>query len=38
MQAGHIIERGTHAALLDADGTYTRMWTLQQQEQAAENI
>ena len=38
MQAGHIIERGTHAALLEADGTYTRMWTLQQQEQAAENI
>ena len=37
MQAGHVIERGTHAALLDADGTYTRMWTLQQQEQAAEN-
>ena len=38
MQAGHIIERGTHAALLAADGTYARMWTLQQQEQAAENI
>ena len=38
MQAGHIIERGTHAALLDADGTYARMWTLQQQEQAAENV
>ena len=36
MQAGHIIERGTHSALLDADGAYARMWTLQQQEQAAE--
>ena len=36
MQAGHVIERGTHAALLDADGAYARMWTLQQQEQAAE--
>ena len=37
MQGGHVIERGTHAALLDADGAYTRMWTLQQQEQAGEN-
>ena len=37
MQAGHVIERGTHTALLDAGGTYARMWTLQQQEQAAEN-
>ena len=36
MQAGHVIERGTHSALLDADGAYARMWTLQQQEQAAE--
>ena len=33
MQAGHVIERGTHAALLDADGAYARMWTLQQQEE-----
>jgi len=33
MQAGHVIERGTHAALLAADGAYTRMWTLQQQEE-----
>ena len=37
MQGGHIIERGTHAALLDADGAYAQMWTLQQQEQAGEN-
>jgi ATP-binding cassette, subfamily B, heavy metal transporter len=37
MQGGQIIERGTHAALLDADGAYARMWTLQQQEQAGEN-
>jgi ATP-binding cassette, subfamily B, heavy metal transporter len=36
MQAGHVVERGTHAALLAADGTYARMWTLQQQEQATE--
>ncbi|MBP5998780.1 MAG: ABC transporter ATP-binding protein/permease [Azonexus sp.] len=37
MQGGHIIERGTHTALLDAAGAYARMWTLQQQEQAGEN-
>ena len=37
MQGGHIIERGAHAALLDADGAYAQMWTLQQQEQAGEN-
>jgi len=32
MSDGHIIERGTHTALLEADGAYARMWTLQQQE------
>ncbi len=37
MQGGHVIERGTHTALLDADGAYAQMWTLQQQEQAGEN-
>ena len=37
MQGGHIIERGTHGALLEAGGAYARMWLLQQQEQAAEN-
>ncbi|MGE5337952.1 MAG: ABCB family ABC transporter ATP-binding protein/permease [Gemmatimonadota bacterium] len=34
MDHGRIIERGTHAQLLDADGTYARMWRLQQQEPA----
>jgi ATP-binding cassette subfamily B protein len=29
---GHIVERGNHAALLAANGSYARMWTLQQQE------
>ena len=33
MQEGHIVERGSHGALLDADGTYARMWALQQQEE-----
>ncbi len=36
MEAGHVIERGTHAALLDAGGAYAQMWLLQQQERAAE--
>jgi len=34
MSDGHIIERGTHNALLEAGGSYARMWTLQQQEAA----
>lgn len=33
MSEGHIIERGTHAALLAAEGHYARMWLLQQQEE-----
>ena len=33
MSEGHIIERGSHAALLAAGATYARMWTLQQQEE-----
>ena len=32
MQSGQIIERGTHSELLDAGGSYHRMWHLQQQE------
>ncbi|RZL03715.1 MAG: ABC transporter ATP-binding protein/permease [Rubrivivax sp.] len=35
MEAGRIIERGTHARLLAADGRYAQMWRLQQNEQAA---
>ncbi len=31
MDHGRIIERGTHAHLLDANGSYARMWSLQQQ-------
>jgi ABC-type transport system involved in Fe-S cluster assembly fused permease/ATPase subunit len=30
MDAGHIIERGTHTALLAANGRYAQMWALQQ--------
>jgi ABC-type transport system involved in Fe-S cluster assembly fused permease/ATPase subunit len=36
MQSGEIIERGTHTQLLTANGAYTRMWNLQQQEEAAD--
>ncbi|MEP7327730.1 MAG: ATP-binding cassette domain-containing protein, partial [Betaproteobacteria bacterium] len=32
LELGRIIERGTHGALLAADGTYARMWRLQQQD------
>ena len=33
MDAGRIVERGTHAALLAAGGRYARMWALQQSGQ-----
>ncbi len=36
LDAGRIVERGTHRALLDAGGTYAQMWALQQQEHALE--
>jgi ABC-type transport system involved in Fe-S cluster assembly fused permease/ATPase subunit len=32
LDAGRIIERGTHHQLLDRNGVYTRMWELQLQE------
>jgi len=30
LEAGHILERGTHAELLTAQGRYAQMWALQQ--------
>lgn len=35
LEAGRIVERGTHAALLAHGGTYARMWALQQSGDAA---
>ena len=32
LEQGRIVERGTHRALLEHNGAYAQMWTLQQQE------
>lgn len=29
LEAGHVVERGTHNALLDLDGRYARLWAMQ---------
>ncbi len=33
MDGGRIVERGTHAALIEHEGRYAQMWALQQQEE-----
>ena len=35
LEAGRIVERGTHRELLSRNGAYAQMWALQQQEQRA---
>ena len=37
-QRGRIVERGTHAQLLDAQGEYARMWALQQEAAQAQAL
>jgi ATP-binding cassette subfamily B protein len=36
MDAGQVVERGSHAELLARDGHYAQMWRLQQSEKAKE--
>ena len=37
MEAGHIIERGNHAHLLQLNGRYAQMWSLQQNTESTES-
>ena len=37
MDAGRIIERGSHRELLERNGAYAQMWALQQQEESQES-
>ncbi|MQY52484.1 ABC transporter ATP-binding protein/permease [Rhodocyclus tenuis] len=37
LDAGRIVERGTHSELLDANGRYASMWALQQEEARSED-
>lgn len=38
MDAGHVLERGTHRALLEQGGRYAEMWQLQQEQQDGETV
>jgi ATP-binding cassette subfamily B protein len=37
MEHGRIVERGTHRVLIERQGVYGHMWSLQQEERRAEN-
>jgi ATP-binding cassette subfamily B protein len=38
MDKGRIVERGTHAQLLSANGLFAQMWALQQRAAAAPEL
>jgi ATP-binding cassette subfamily B protein len=38
LSQGRIVERGSHAQLLDAQGEYARMWALQQEQAQAKEL
>jgi ATP-binding cassette subfamily B protein len=38
LEAGRVVERGTHAALLAQGGLYAEMWARQAQEQEEEAL
>jgi ATP-binding cassette, subfamily B, heavy metal transporter len=38
MEAGRIVEQGSHAQLLEHDGLYARLWELQQQEESHQAV
>jgi ATP-binding cassette subfamily B protein len=38
LQQGRIVERGTHAQLLEAQGEYARMWALQREQAHAQEV
>ena len=38
MEAGRIVEQGSHAQLLEHGGLYARLWELQQQEESRQAV
>ncbi|MFA7633244.1 MAG: ABC transporter ATP-binding protein/permease [Thiohalomonadaceae bacterium] len=38
LEEGRIIERGTHRTLLESEGRYAQLWTLQQEEHTEEEL
>jgi ATP-binding cassette subfamily B protein len=38
LEAGQVVERGSHAALLRRNGLYAEMWNRQAQERAEEAV
>lgn len=38
LESGQVVEQGSHEALLEQDGRYAQLWSLQQKEQQASNL